>query len=60
MRKKVIDSTLHLRIDESTKEKAKDVCERHGISLSDAVRFFISKIAREEKVELESSRISFK
>lgn len=60
MKKKAIDSSLTMRIDEATKEKAKDVCESHGISLSDAVRFFIAKIARDETVELESSKIIFK
>lgn len=59
-KKKSINSCLTMRIDEDTKEEAKRICERHGMSLSDAIRFFVMKIVREDKLSLDDTKVTFK
>jgi DNA-damage-inducible protein J len=44
---------LHVRIDEQTKDRATDALATMGMSVSDAVRIFLHRIARDKAFPLE-------
>ncbi|MEY3076532.1 MAG: hypothetical protein RLZZ131_658 [Actinomycetota bacterium] len=47
------DSTLNVRIDRETKEKAAMVLEAAGLTTSIAVRLFLRKVAEDKSIPFE-------
>lgn len=41
---------IHVRIDEATKERASNALEAMGLTLSEAVRVFLSRVAAEQAI----------
>jgi DNA-damage-inducible protein J len=46
-------SMLHVRLDEDVKERAQDALEAMGLSVSDAVRLLMHRIANDQAFPLE-------
>jgi DNA-damage-inducible protein J len=44
---------LHVRIDRKTKDEAAETLEHLGLSMSDAVRLFLHRVAAEQAFPLE-------
>ena len=47
-------ATLHVRVDEKTKEEAAKTLARIGISVSDAVRMLLVRVAAEKALPLKN------
>jgi DNA-damage-inducible protein J len=43
---------IHTRVDVKSKEEAKKVCDKLGISMSEAIRMFIHQIAARQELPL--------
>lgn len=46
-------SMLHIRVDEETKARAAEALDAMGLSMSEAVRLFLHRVAREQAFPLE-------
>jgi DNA-damage-inducible protein J len=46
-------SMLHIRVDDDTKEQATAALEAMGLSVSDAVRIFLKRVAADQAFPLE-------
>jgi DNA-damage-inducible protein J len=54
MRSKIAVTTMiHVRVDEDLKERASSTLEKMGLSLSDAVRLLLTRIAAEKALPFE-------
>ncbi len=49
-----IDSTVRVKIDSDTKRKASKALEKMGLSVSDAVRLMLVRVAEEERLPFEA------
>jgi DNA-damage-inducible protein J len=48
-----MDTAMHIRIDTETKERATTALDAMGLSLSDAVRLFLRRVADEQRMPFE-------
>ncbi len=48
-----VDSTVRARIDSATKRKASKALEKMGLSVSDAIRLLLVRVATEKRLPFE-------
>jgi DNA-damage-inducible protein J len=48
-----VDSTVRARIDSATKHKASKALEKMGLSVSDAIRLLLVRVAQEKRLPFE-------
>ena len=51
--KAAVTTMIHIRVDEALKAEASDTLEKMGLSLSDAVRLLLTRIAVEKALPFE-------
>jgi len=51
--KTAVTTMIHVRVDEDLKARASDTLEKMGLSLSDAVRLLLTRIAAEQALPFE-------
>ena len=49
----ISETTIRARIDSETKERAAEALEAMGLSISDAIRLLMVRVARERKLPFE-------
>jgi DNA-damage-inducible protein J len=49
----ISETTIRARIDSETKERAAEALEAMGLSISDAIRLLMVRVAREKKLPFE-------
>lgn len=50
---RICDSSIRVRIDSETKQKASAALEKMGLSVSDAVRLFLVRVGEEEQIPFD-------
>ncbi len=48
------DSTVRARVDSATKRKASKALENMGLSVSDAIRLLLARVAQEKRLPFET------
>ena len=50
---RICDSSIRVRMDSETKQKASAALEKMGLSVSDAVRLFLVRVGEEERIPFD-------
>ncbi len=50
---RICDSSIRVRMDSETKQKASAALEKMGLSVSDALRLFLVRVGEEERIPFD-------